>query len=73
MFDKNTCPVCHTPFSENQNYCSNCGAHKPVFADNYCTNPNCEDFQKPLDDPFQKFCSNCGKLTVHGKVINDMI
>ena len=73
MFDKNVCLVCGTPIPENEDYCSNCGAHRPKFKDNYCTNPDCRNFQKLLDDPFQKRCGACGELTVQGKVINDMI
>lgn len=60
-----TCPNCGFDIPENDDYCR-CGTHKPVLPDNYCENPACERYMKPIDY-YQNHCGKCNKLTHIGK------
>lgn len=67
-----TCNVCGAAIEDDENFCE-CGAPKPIYDDNYCTNPDCERYKKILSNPERSRCGKCGKLTVFGQKIEDLI
>lgn len=67
-----TCPACGTRYkSSDSNFCSKCGAKRPVAKENTCTNPLCEKHGETFGSE-ERFCDLCGALTTYGRMIDDI-
>lgn len=69
----NTCPNCGAIILENDDFCIECGTHRRSATENYCCNVNCERFKKILSNPTQYYCGKCGKPTLYGSQIEQLI
>lgn len=72
MKTNNICIQCGSIIPDEDEYCGNCGTHRPVNRDNYCINQNCERFKKVLANPTQEFCGKCGKPTSFGNQVQKL-
>lgn len=69
----NNCPACGHPYKSSQSaFCTNCGAKRPNPEKNTCTNPNCENYDRPVGAE-DHYCELCGNLTTLGQMIEKMI
>lgn len=67
------CGSCNTSNNPYDDYCIECGCHKPKPQENHCSNPNCQAFNVILSNPEQKHCGKCGASTTYWKAIEDML
>lgn len=72
MVTIDNCPRCGTEYkSVDSEYCSSCGARRPMAEKNCCTSAMCENHDRDLGDDL--YCDICGSPTVIGRKINDLI
>lgn len=61
------CFKCGTDISNTDNFCTECGAARIAFEENYCINSECERYlNSDLVKPEQKYCGKCGMPTAYG-------
>ena len=66
------CPACGTPYKSSRSmFCANCGERRPTVERNTCTNPGCDNHDRPLGQD-EHYCDLCGSPTTLGEMIDSM-